>query len=71
MSIGECGLRWNQNQEDHDRPYRPNDDGFNTGHAGPPARHIRMLRSVNSYEEVRDSNRPKRPAYSTACLALE
>ena len=53
---GECGLRWNQ--EDQDRSYRPNDDGFNSGHAGPPARHIRMLRSVNSYEEVRDSNRP-------------
>ena len=41
-----------------DRPYRPNNDGFNSGHAGPPARHIRMLRSVNSYEEVRDSKRP-------------
>ena len=51
---GECGLRWDRGG--HDRPYRPNNDGFNTGHAGPPACHVRMLKSVNSYEEVRDSN---------------
>ena len=55
--VGESGLRWNQ--EDHDRPYRPNDDGSNTGHARPPPpRHIRMLRSAISYEGVRVSPRP-------------